>query len=235
MPSTALTLQTLHRILTQLADMRGRLERMPAAVRARKANVTNLQTALDEARETAKQTRLACDRKQLDLKSSEERITDWNGKLNTASSNKEYQTLQEQIAAAEMANSVLADEILELMERVDELDASAGKAAENLEAGQADLKKFAVEVEEKVAHLNSEIDRLEGDLSATEKELPGDYKSEYQRIVRVKGAEGMAPSVDGVCEGCGQSITLNMQNDLKLSKPVFCQSCGALLYPAEER
>ena len=54
------------------------------------------------------------DRKQLDLKASELRIADWKVKLNTCSSNKEYQTMNEQIAAAEMAGSVLADEILEV-------------------------------------------------------------------------------------------------------------------------
>jgi predicted nucleic acid-binding Zn-ribbon protein len=36
-----------------------------------------------------------------------------------------------------------------------------------------------------------------------------------------------------VCTGCGQQITLNMQNELKLSKLVFCKSCGRLLYLTE--
>jgi predicted nucleic acid-binding Zn-ribbon protein len=40
----------------------------------------------------------------------------------------------------------------------------------------------------------------------------------------------MARMEDGNCEGCGQSITINQQNNLLLSKAVFCTACGRLLY-----
>ena len=233
MSITAASLRELHSIHSQLAELRGRLERGPHAIRIRQKNVETLQSALDTAHETVKQTRMAADKKQLDLKASEERIVDWNGKLNTASSNKEYQTLQEQIAAAEMANSVLADEILEALERVDELSAEAEKAAEHLAAGQAEFAKVTKQVEENADTLRSEIERLEGELVTAEKSLPSDFMGDYRRIINNKGAEGMAPSEDGVCTGCGQQITLNMQNDLAMSRPVFCKSCGCLLYVPE--
>ncbi|MEM9185403.1 MAG: phospholipase [Planctomycetota bacterium] len=233
MSTTAAALRDLHHLLTLLADQRGRLERVPAAVRARKAAVAKLEADLAEARERVRATKLASDRKQLDLKSSEERISDWNGQLNTAASNKEYSTLQEQIAAAEMATSVLSDEILEMLERVDELEAAAGKAEQDLETGRDELRKFAGEIEEKVGALKSDIERLEAELAQAAKRLPSDFVGEYKRLSQARGAEGMAPSEGGVCDGCGQSITLNMQNELSLgAKPVLCQSCGALLYPA---
>ena len=60
--------------------------------------------------------------------------------------------------------------------------------------------------------------------------LPGDIKADYERVVRSKGADSLALVDDGVCTGCGQQITLNMQNELQLSKLVFCKSCGRLLY-----
>lgn len=233
MSDTASTLQELHGLLTVLADQRGRLERVPAAVRARKGAVAKLEADLATARDLVKQTRMAADQKQLDLKSSEERIAGWNVNLNTAASNKEYSTLQEQIAAAEMANSVLSDEILEMLERVDDLEQQAAKAEQDFATGQEDLRKFAGEVEEKVAALRADITRLEGEVATTQKRLQGDFVGEFKRLIAAKGAEGMASSQGGVCDGCGRSITLNMQNELSLgSKPVLCQSCGALLYPA---
>jgi len=233
MSITAASLRELHRIHSQLADLRGRLERGPHAIRVRQKNVETLQDALDTAHESVKQTRMMADKKQLDLKSSEERIVDWNAKLNTASSNKEYQTLQEQIAAAEMANSVLADEILEALERVDELSAEATQAQQHLQAGQAELARVTKQVEDNTDALRGDIERLEGELLLAEKSLPGDFMGDYRRIINSKGAEGMAPSEEGVCTGCGQQITLNMQNDLAMSRPVFCKACGCLLYVPE--
>ena len=120
MSVTAAALRDLHRIHQQLADLRDRLERGPKQVRAREANVAQLEARLAETREKAKQTQMAVDRKQLDLKSGEQKVLDLRVKLNTANNNREYQALLEQIAAAEMAGSVLADEILESMERVDQ-------------------------------------------------------------------------------------------------------------------
>ena len=233
MSVSADTLRTLHRIHSQLADLRGQLERGPKAIQLRKTAVANLEQAAADSHETVKQHRLNADRKQLDLKASEERIVTWQNNLNTCASNKEYQTLQEQIAAAEMANSVLADEVLELLDRIDELETAAAKADDELASARNELADFAAGIEEKAAGLRSEIERLEGDLADTEKDLPGDLKAQYQLVIRNKGAEGLAAAEDRVCTGCGQQITLNQQNSLKMSQPVFCGACGSLLYLPE--
>ena len=235
MPSTvpAAALRELHRLHGQLADLRARLERGPKQIVAHKSNVARLEGALAEAHERTKQTRVAADQKQLDLRASDARLKNWKSQLDSSSSTKEYQALAEQIAAAEMAASVLADEGLELMERVDELVAKGAEAERNLAAGRDELAKVSVQVEETAAALRDDIARLEADLAIAEKALPGEFKDDYRRVVRNKGADGLAPCEDSTCQGCGQSITLNMQNDLRMSKPVFCKSCGCLLYTPE--
>lgn len=233
MAVTAEALRQLHRLHIQLADLRGRLERGPRQVNAHAANVAKLEAAVREAQHTVQQTRMNADRKQLELKAAEQRVADWKVQLNACTSNKEYQTLQEQIAAAEMAGSVLADEILEALERVDTLVAEAAEAQRRLEAGREEHQRVEAQVAEAAAGLKAEIARLEADLKDAESRMLGDFKSAYMRIVRAKGVEGLAAVEDGVCTGCGQQITLNMQNDLAMSRPVFCQSCGAMLYPSE--
>jgi predicted nucleic acid-binding Zn-ribbon protein len=75
---------------------------------------------------------------------------------------------------------------------------------------------------------------LESDLAHAESALPEDFKADYARVVQSKGADGLAVAEDGVCSGCGQQITLNMQNQLMLSRPIFCKACGRLLYLPEE-
>ena len=141
MSVTAAALRELHRIHQQLAELRDRLERGPKQVRAREANVAQLEARLAEAHDKAKQTQMAVDRKQLDLKTGEQKVIDLRVKLKHASSNREYQAFLEQIAAAEMAGSVLADEILEGMEKVDQLSAAAKEAENNLAAGKQEMEK----------------------------------------------------------------------------------------------
>jgi uncharacterized protein len=230
MSVTAAALRELHRIHQQLAELRDRLERGPKQVRVREANVAQLEARLAEARERTKQTQMAADRKQLDLKAGEQKVVDLRVKLNACSSNREYQALLEQIAAAEMAGSVLSDEILEALEKIDQLTALGKEAEKNLAAGKQELDKSRRAIEESLAAIRADVTRLEGELAQAERELPSDFKADYQRVVRSKGADSLAVVDDGVCTGCGQQITLNMQNELKLSKLVFCKSCGRLLY-----
>lgn len=233
MSVTAATLRELHRIHGQLAELRGRHERGPKQIRAHEASLANLQAELEKARDAVKQTRMMVDKKQLELKTAEQRVLDWKVKLNTCQSNKEYQALQEQIAAAEMAGSVLSDEILEGMERIDVLEQAVVVALEHVAAGQAELAKVRERVEHDAGLIQGDIQRLEGELATTESTLPSDFRTDYNRVVKGKGEDGMSPVEDGVCNGCGKQITLNMQNELLLSKPVFCRSCGRLLYVPE--
>ena len=233
MALSAELLQLLHRVHRQLADLHDRQERGPRQVKAREANVAKLDADLAAANDAVKQAKLASDRKQLDLKANENRIADWKVKLNVCSNNKEYQTMTEQIAAAEMAGSVLADEILEVFEKIDQLDVAAGESRQRLEAAKGELSKVRDAVAEEGRLIAGDITRLEAELAEAEKQLPADFRDDYRRVIRGKGADGMAPLVDGVCEGCGKQVTLNMQNSLLLGKPVFCTACGRLLYTGE--
>jgi len=47
------------------------------------------------------------------------------------------------------------------------------------------------------------------------------------------GEDSLAPVEGGCCGGCSQTLTVQMLNLLKLDKPVFCMSCGRLLYLPE--
>ena len=233
MAITADTLRTLHRLHTQLADLSDRLARGPKQIAIRQQNVAKCTADLEQAREVVKQTKLKADRQQLDLKTSEQRLVDWGMKLNTCSSNKEYQTLKEQIAAAEMANSVLADEILESLERIDQLEEKVGEAERVVKASEDDLAKVTAQIEATADTIRGDIERLEAELTEAEKALPADFRGDYNRVIKVKGADGLSEAEDGVCNGCGQQITANMQNELLMHRPTFCKSCGRLLYLPE--
>src|SRR5215475_16009285 len=123
MSVTATALRELHRIHIQLSDLRERLDRGPKAIRSRTAAVAQAEEQVSKLQGELKAAKVALDQKQLQLKSGEGKIGELKVKLNQANTNREYQALRDQIAADEMANSVLADEILEAMEKLDGLKA----------------------------------------------------------------------------------------------------------------
>jgi len=81
--------------------------------------------------------------------------------------------------------------------------------------------------------LEGEVQRLRSELETTERELPADIRDLYDRAVKQKGAEGMAPLDGESCGGCYHQITGNMYSELLVGKVVMCRSCGRLLYVPE--
>ncbi len=235
MSVTAGVLRELHRIHRQLSDLRERLERGPKQIRAREANVARFEAELAQLKGDVKAARVATDQRQLLLKSGESKIRDLKAKLNAASSNREYQALKDQIAADEMANSVLADEILEAMEKIDGFGPAVAEAEQNLAKGREELVKSQGQVRDQQGTLMGDVARLEAELKTVEATLPTDFRDAYHRIVHSKGSDAMA-QVDGeVCGGCHHRLTANVFSSLLMGKIVACQSCGRLLYLPEDR
>ena len=235
MSVTTIALRELHRIHQQLADLRERLDRGPKQIKARETNVARLEADSAKAQADAKAAKVHADQKQLLLKSGETKIEDLRRKLNAASSNREYQALLEQIAADEMANSVLADEILEAFEKVDEAQAVIVQAQEKIAKGKEELAKAQQAVREQQGRLEADVARLEGELRHAEATLPAEFRDAYNRVVKSKGSDAMAQVEGESCGGCFQQITANTYNSLYMGRAVFCQSCGRLLYLPEDR
>ena len=235
MTVSASALRELHRIHRQITDLKGQLERGPQLVRAAETLLERLETALAAAKSALTHTRVLADGKQLQLREREQRIEDLQVKLNTCNSNREYQALKEQIAADQQANSVLSDEILEALEKIDVLQAELTKTQADRNKAAESLQSMRAECEEKQARLDAELRRVTQELGQAERALPADFKAEYDRIARARGENTLAQVEGEVCSSCYHLLTTQTINELLLSKPVFCKSCGALLYLPEDR
>jgi predicted nucleic acid-binding Zn-ribbon protein len=235
MTVSADALRQLHRLHRQLTDLRGRLDRGPKQVQAASLNLTRLKSTVDQAKEALTRTRVHADDKQLQLRQREDRIKDLQLKLNSCNNNREYQALREQIAADEQANSVLSDEILEALEKIDEQLEQLAQTEQSLNTANQEFEKLQRRVQTERSGLESELERVQSELVDAEAALPADFRADYQRITRVRGEEALAQVDGNTCGACYQVLTHQTINELRMSKPVFCKSCGAVLYLPEDR
>jgi uncharacterized protein len=227
-------LRTLHRIHRQLGDLKERLARGPKHTKAAETNVAHRESLLAKAKNDDKTFRIALDQKQLQLKTAEAKVKDLRIKLNTAQSNREYQTLLEQIQAAEMANSVLADEILESLDKVDEHKKSVAKAESDLAAARKKLEEIRSGASEQDPKIRGDIARLEKELKENEASLPDEVREPYHRMIRHLGEDALAPVENQCCGGCNQQIPLNLCSRIMMNQAVFCKTCGRMLYMTED-
>lgn len=237
MTSTSVTdiFRTLHRHHRQLSDLNGRLEAGPRQLKACQTQLATAEASLAEIQERSKGFRLQADQKQLQLRSAEQKIVDLEAKRNACKTNREYQTLVEQIAADEMASRVLEDEILELLERVDAAKAEVPQAEQFVTAARERLAAKEADVASEKTEIEGEVARVGGSLAEVEEQLPADVRSTYDRVVRGKGADGLAALESESCGGCYQKITGNMLSEIILGRLVVCRNCGRLLYSGDAR
>ena len=226
-------LRTIHRLLRQLNDLNEQLEKGPRQVSVAERAEQAFVQALDTVKAERLRTKMAADEKQLQLSEREARIEDLKAKRNGAGSNREYQLLTEQIEADHQANAVLSDEILELLDKVDTLDASVTESESNLDKARQETGKVAERVQADMANLQSECDRVTAELRESESILPAEVKLEYQRVVQKRGEETFAETDLSTCGRCFTTITPQTQSELLMKQFVLCKSCGSIMYIKE--
>ena len=133
-----------------------------------------------------------------------------------------------------MAKSVLEDEILEAMEKADAFHANIVEAEAALAAARQKADQVRDEVAKQLGPLQADLARVQAELQETEATLPEDIRDMYTRIVRQKGEDALAMVENQYCGGCNQQIQLNMLNQVMLGQPIFCKTCGRLLYLPEK-
>ena len=233
MSSTSAGMKQLHDLRIKLREISDQLEKGPRQIAARKQLIEKKKEELEAQRNKLKQTKVAADNKNLQLKTSESRIYDLSGKLNSAANNREYEALRSQIAADTMAKSVLEDEILEALEKVDTVQIEVKKVEIDVTAIEKELQTLIADVQAKEAGLKASAAALEVQVSDAEKVLPPDLVPQYCRLVQAYGSDALAPVLNKSCSACYVSLTTQVYLELRAGKTRFC-TCGRLMYVPDE-
>ncbi|NBW95214.1 MAG: phospholipase [Planctomycetia bacterium] len=223
-------LRTLHRLQRQMTDLREQLAAGPRQLAVGSKQVEAAESAHAATLDEIKKAKMAVDQKQLQLRSAESKILDLEAKLNACKTNREYQTLRDQIAADRMATKVLEDEILEALDRLDTVKRNVAPAEAEVAAAKKRLSETRAKVDGEATRLEAEVARIRADLDSAENDLPHDSREVYHRIVKSKGADAMAAVEGESCGGCFQQLTGNMLAELSMGRVVPCRGCGCLLY-----
>ena len=224
-------LETLHRMHKQFADLMEQVNGGLRRIRGTEQRIAEMQAVQDEAVKAALNQRIAVDGKQALLDENERGIERKKKLQDEAKNEKEFNNFRDQIAAAEAANAVLSDEILEGLEYLDDLNAKADEARKNLQAAKdllADMKSKTQEVRERA---EEEIRRLKVDFRKVEAQLDGEHLMLYQRLFNQKKFDSLAPVDHQSCAGCHTTIPVDQIAKIASgSSAIACSQCGRMLY-----
>lgn len=233
MPVTDAIVRRLHEVLLQVADIRGQIERAPKQIKAAQNRAQQARDAVTACKETIKKNRMDADRKQLQQRQYEAKLFEWQGKLNGTSNNREYQAVKDQLAADTQANSVLSDEIFEILENLDNLQSQLVGLEGELKTVEDDTARAQVKIQDRIVVLRGELGRVEGELKQAEGQLPADFAAIYHPLVKTTAEDAFAPLDDRSCGGCNTSLPPRIVDQLRQGHPIPCSSCGRWLYRPE--
>ncbi len=172
--------------------------------------------------------------KELELASKEEAAKKLQSQLYSLKTNKEYQTMLQQIQDAKADGSLVEEKILILFEESDQ----AKKEIERENIKIKEEEKVFIEQKKKVEIRIKECDDRLAVLEAKRKQVaPGlDAKvfSQYERILNSRDGLAIVSVKNNSCSGCNMNIPPQVINLIKMYDNIItCEVCNRILYIKE--
>jgi predicted nucleic acid-binding Zn-ribbon protein len=223
----------LHRLRRHARDLHDQIERGPRTIKLHLAKIARQEEALHEANEAVKKLKVANHQKEVTLKEKQQLIAKYEEQRNRATTRKEYDTLQAEIASAREGCRRIEDEILDGMVKVEEKATEIPVAEQAVLRAKEENAEFERATQERLAAQADELRRAEQQIKDVEAGLPPEVRPAYDRQVAARNEDALAAVQGRTCAACYTEITAQMYNDLLVGRLVLCKSCGRILYLPE--
>ncbi len=215
----------------ELDKLQAELTAIPKEISAIKKQMEEEKAALEDSKKELTQVQLQRKDKENDLASKEEAVRKHTAELNAIKSNDAYRAMLGEIEKAKQEQSVLEDEILQLMEKVDqaqrvwkERENTAKSTEGQRQAKIAEWETKGKNLEEQKAQKQKERDDLGASFSPT-------LLERYQRLRNGKKGAVVVPLKGEQCSGCHMRVSPNLVNEVKRGQAMMvCEHCSRIVY-----
>ena len=225
----------LHGLLQQLDDAEKTLAHGPRRIAVTEKKTVAAEQACTDQKEQIQLLKKTVDQSSLNLKSREAEVTKLTLRLNEASSNKEYDIIQAQMAAARAADADLEDPILSLLSQVDEANEELQQRMDEVSDLKQKTASITAETRSIEPGLKSDIERLTAEITDADAVIPtGESRTTYRRLRDAMGPAAMALVEGGFCTACNTGATSQDIVRMNMSEFLLCRACGRILYLIRE-
>lgn len=224
-------------LLEQLQEIDLQVDSLRASQYALQAEMNSISQTLLDARESMAVLKNRAD--QLEQEKSEleatnateqENIRRSESHMKEIKTNKEYQAVGREIAAARKQVSELDEQILQKIAQLEEI-------AGEITAGESSLAELEENTGARISEKQGEIDKVQQDIDsdatrreAITKELPASLLKRYENLRGQRRGQALAIARDGFCQGCNMHLPPQLYNNLfKCEELLTCPHCQRVL------
>jgi len=186
------------------------------------------------ADEELKKVQLAHKDKDIELSTKEEMIKKLEGQLYQVKTNKEYATMEHEINGVKADRSVLEEEIINLLDKIDETEKVKKEKHEYLKQEEKKIDDEKKRIDEESKKITAELNGLKEQRAKLAGKADATILSKYERILHNKDGLALVPARNDACQGCFLDLPPQVINEISMKKDlVFCESCARILYLEE--
>jgi hypothetical protein len=172
--------------------------------------------------------------KELELAANAEGVKKLSGQLFSLKTNKEFQTMQQQIADTKADGAVIEEKILISFEESDKIKMRID--AENLKL--KDEEKVFIQqkkaIESRIEEIGSRLSQLDAQRKQIIPDIDPKMLQEYEKILHSRDGLAIVTVKDNSCGGCHMLVPPQVINLIKMYERIItCEVCNRILYIKE--
>lgn len=169
--------------------------------------------------------------KELDLASKEENIKKLQTQLYQLKTNKEYTAMLNEIEGVKADVSLLEDQLLEKLDKIDQTKAKIEKEKHTLTEEEKRFNEEKNKIQLRLKEIDDSLAQLDAQRKTISAEVDKKILSRYERILEGRDSLAIVKVVDQACKGCNMSVPPQMINLIKMyERIVSCEVCQRILY-----
>lgn len=208
------------------AALPAEVEKRDGDLDARQEELAKLQRVLEEKQRERRRLEASIDDKT-------QLLAKYRVQLESVKTNKEYQSLQNEIKVTREQISGTEDKLLELLEGVEKTRRSIDERLGGLEQLKAEVTRANEEARARLKDVEVQLIEVEEKRKRLIPTLSQPVRAGYKRLFERYQGGAFAVAADGVCQGCYVNIPAKVVADLRSGSKLYrCESCGRFIFSA---
>ena len=221
----------LQRLESALAEARQQLDAGPDRQAAADDRLAGAQRAVTDAAGRLKDgqnTRLALEKEAAVFQG---RLSKYRDQLSAVKTNREYQAMQTEMAAAEAELQSVEDKVLECMVEADALAAEVTSAETALAARQKEVALEKRTLDEALARTAALLLEMTAERDALVGQIDGPLVTLFEQVARIRKGVAVCKTIDGLCSLCHVRLRPQVYQEVRSNSVVIqCDVCQRILY-----